>query len=96
MQDLESRVLALAGPEGAAPSLPETYRLLPIPAARPAASVYQTIVTRLAQQAPLSKSLSVQNSPSSPLTLANVLVQWPSVPPDRQTESTRVESSTKA
>jgi drug/metabolite transporter (DMT)-like permease len=26
------------------------------------------------------------------ITLANVLVQWPSVPPDRQTESTRVES----
>ena len=33
-------------------------------------SVYQTPVLQLAQQAPLSKSLSVQNSPSCPLTLA--------------------------
>ena len=34
-------------------------------------SVYQTPVLQLAQQAPLSKSLSVQNSPSCPLTLAD-------------------------
>jgi trimeric autotransporter adhesin len=33
-------------------------------------SVYQTIATQMAQQFPLSKSLSVQNSPASPLTLA--------------------------
>jgi hypothetical protein len=34
-------------------------------------SVYQNIVQQMAQQAPLSKSLSVQNSPACPLTLAN-------------------------
>jgi trimeric autotransporter adhesin len=34
-------------------------------------SVYQTSVLQLAQQAPLSKSLSVQNSAACPLTLAN-------------------------
>lgn len=34
-------------------------------------SVYQTIATQMAQQFPLSKSLSVQNSPASPLTLAD-------------------------
>lgn len=34
-------------------------------------SVYQTIATQMAQQAPLSKSLSVENSPACPLTLAN-------------------------
>jgi hypothetical protein len=34
-------------------------------------SVYQTIATQMAQQAPLSKSLSVQNSPVCPLTLAD-------------------------
>jgi hypothetical protein len=34
-------------------------------------SVYQSIATQMAQQSPLSKSLSVQNSPSNPLTLAN-------------------------
>ena len=34
-------------------------------------SVYQTPVLLLAQQAPLSKSLSVQNSAACPLTLAN-------------------------
>jgi hypothetical protein len=33
-------------------------------------SVYQTSALNLAQQAPLSKSLSVQNSPTCPLTLA--------------------------
>jgi trimeric autotransporter adhesin len=34
-------------------------------------SVYQSIATQMAQQAPLSKSLSVQNSAANPLTLAN-------------------------
>lgn len=34
-------------------------------------SVYQTIATQMAQQAPLSKSLSVENSAACPLTLAN-------------------------
>ena len=33
-------------------------------------SVYQTIATQMAQQFPLSKSLSVQNTPANPLTLA--------------------------
>ncbi len=34
-------------------------------------SVYQTIANQMAQQSPLSKSLSVQNSANNPLTLAN-------------------------
>ena len=34
-------------------------------------SVYQTIAQQMAQQSPLSTSLSVQNSPANPLTLAN-------------------------
>lgn len=34
-------------------------------------SVYQQIALQMAQQAPLSKSLSVANSPADPLTLAN-------------------------
>jgi hypothetical protein len=34
-------------------------------------SVYTTIALQMAQQAPLSKSLSVQNSPTVPLTLAD-------------------------
>jgi trimeric autotransporter adhesin len=34
-------------------------------------SVYQSIAMQMAQQAPLSTSLSVQNSPAHPLTLAN-------------------------
>ena len=34
-------------------------------------SVYQSIALQMAQQAPLSKSLSVQNSAACPLTLAN-------------------------
>jgi hypothetical protein len=37
-------------------------------------SVYPSIVTQMMQQAPLSKSLSVQNSASCPLTLANGFV----------------------
>ncbi len=34
-------------------------------------SVYQTIASQMAQQSPLSRSLSIQNSPANPLTLAN-------------------------
>ncbi len=34
-------------------------------------SVYTTIAMRMAQQSPLSKSLSIENTPASPLTLAN-------------------------
>jgi hypothetical protein len=34
-------------------------------------SVYQSIATQMAQQSPLSKSFSVQNSAAEPLTLAN-------------------------
>ena len=34
-------------------------------------SIYQAIATQMAQQSPLSKSLSVQNGPGNPLTLAN-------------------------
>ncbi len=34
-------------------------------------SVYEPIATQMAQQAPLSRSLSVQNSPINPLTLAS-------------------------
>lgn len=45
-------------------------------------SVYQTIALQMAQQAPLSKSLSVQNSPSCPLTLANGFNTCPSITPD--------------
>jgi hypothetical protein len=37
-------------------------------------NVYQAIATQMAQQSPLSKSLSVQNSPANPLTLANGFV----------------------
>ena len=45
-------------------------------------SVYQTIAQQMAQQAPLSKSLSVQNSAACPLTLANGFNSCPSVTPD--------------
>ena len=34
-------------------------------------SVYQNLATQMAQQPPLSKNVSVQNSPANPLTLAN-------------------------
>jgi trimeric autotransporter adhesin len=40
----------------------------------PDTSVYQGIVLQMAQQYPLSKSLSVQNSTACPLTLANGFV----------------------
>jgi hypothetical protein len=40
-------------------------------------NVYQVIANQMAQQAPLSKSLSVPNSLSNPLTLANGFVNTP-------------------
>src|ERR1017187_294201 len=45
-------------------------------------SVYQSIATLMAQQAPLSKSLLVQNSAACPLTLANGFSTCPSTTPD--------------
>ncbi|MGH9449188.1 MAG: carboxypeptidase regulatory-like domain-containing protein, partial [Terriglobia bacterium] len=45
-------------------------------------SVYQTTALAMAQQAPLSKSLSVANSPACPLTLANGFNTCPSITPD--------------
>ncbi|MGH9620342.1 MAG: TonB-dependent receptor domain-containing protein, partial [Bryobacteraceae bacterium] len=45
-------------------------------------SVYQTIYTQLAQQPPLSKTLSVQNSPANSLTLANGFKASPSTTPN--------------
>jgi hypothetical protein len=45
-------------------------------------SVYQTIALQMAQQSPLSKSLSVQNSPADPLTLANGFNASPITTPD--------------
>lgn len=45
-------------------------------------SVYQTIASQMAQQAPLSKSLSVQNSALDPLTLANGFTASPTTTQD--------------
>lgn len=45
-------------------------------------SVYQNIVLQMAQQAPLSKSLSVENSAACPLTLANGFTPCASVTSD--------------
>jgi hypothetical protein len=45
-------------------------------------SVYQTIALQMSQQAPLSKSLSVQNSAGCPLTLGNGFNTCPSITPD--------------
>jgi trimeric autotransporter adhesin len=45
-------------------------------------SVYQTLALQMAQQAPLSKSLSVQNSPGCPLTLADGFVSCSSITPN--------------
>jgi hypothetical protein len=45
-------------------------------------SVYQTIATQMAQQAPLSTSLNVQNSAACPLTLASGFNGCSSVTPD--------------
>ncbi len=44
-------------------------------------SVYQSIATQMAQQAPLSHSLSVQNSAADPLTLASGFNASPSITP---------------
>lgn len=45
-------------------------------------SVYQTLALQMAQQAPLSKSLSVQNSPECPLTLADGFTPCSSITPN--------------
>jgi hypothetical protein len=45
-------------------------------------SVYQTIANQMAQQSPLSKSLSVQNTPANPLTLANGFNATPGITPN--------------
>jgi trimeric autotransporter adhesin len=45
-------------------------------------SVYQTIARQMAQQAPLSKSLSVANSAACPLTLANGFNACSAITPD--------------
>jgi trimeric autotransporter adhesin len=45
-------------------------------------SVYQTIAQQMAQQSPLSKSLSVQNGPADPLTLANGFNASPGITPN--------------
>jgi Carboxypeptidase regulatory-like domain len=45
-------------------------------------NVYQVIATQMAQQSPLSKSLSVQNSAANPLTLANGFLNVPGITPN--------------
>jgi hypothetical protein len=45
-------------------------------------SVYQSIAEQMAQQSPLSKSLSVQNSAADPLTLANGFNASPATTPN--------------
>jgi hypothetical protein len=45
-------------------------------------SVYQTLATQLAQQYPLSKSLTVQNTPANPLTLAEGFNAPPATTPN--------------
>jgi len=45
-------------------------------------SVYQTIAQQMAQQAPLSKSLSVQNSTACPLTLENGFIPCSAITAD--------------
>ncbi len=45
-------------------------------------SVYNTIAMQMAQQSPLSKSLSVANSPLNPLTLANGFNATPGITPN--------------
>jgi hypothetical protein len=45
-------------------------------------SVYQSIASQMAQQSPLSKSLSVQNSPGNPLTLASGFNASPTITPN--------------
>jgi outer membrane receptor protein involved in Fe transport len=45
-------------------------------------SIYQALALQLAQQSPLSKSLSVQNSVACPLTLANAFNACPGITPN--------------
>ena len=45
-------------------------------------SVYQSLATQMSQQSPLSKSLTVQNTPSNPLTLANGFNAPPATTPN--------------
>ncbi len=45
-------------------------------------SVYQTLATQMSQQFPLSKSLSVQNTPANPLTLAEGFNASPATTPN--------------
>jgi hypothetical protein len=45
-------------------------------------NVYQSIAVQMAQQSPLSKSLSVQNTPANPLTLANGFIQVQGITPN--------------
>jgi trimeric autotransporter adhesin len=45
-------------------------------------NVYQTIASQMAQQSPLSKSLSVQNSAANPLSLANGFVNLAGATPN--------------
>ncbi len=45
-------------------------------------SVYNTIASQMAQQSPLSKSLSVANSPANPLSLANGFIAAPGITPN--------------
>ena len=45
-------------------------------------SVYLPLAIQMAQQAPLSKSLSIESSPTNPLRLANAFTASPSITPD--------------
>jgi trimeric autotransporter adhesin len=45
-------------------------------------SVYETLATQMAQQFPLSKSLTVQNTPTNPLTLADGFNASPATTPN--------------
>ena len=62
-----SRESALRG----VPFPPRPWWFAPATASYYNTSVYQTIAQQMAQQSPLSTSLSVQNTPANPLTLAN-------------------------
>jgi len=42
-------------------------------------SIYQTIANQMAQQSPISKSLQVANTPTTPLTLANGFIGSPDI-----------------
>ena len=56
-------------------------------------SVYQTIAMQMAQQPPLSKSFSVQNSAADPLTLANGFNASPAITPQYLRASIRTSAS---